>query len=117
MKWCNKEVLLLVLFIASISLFAQTNEPIADQNPRYKESLQRYSKLADSLTQNLGTTVQQTYKAYDWYEAKLERRQQRREQRQRVYRYNHWDGYYYPSWWYGQSQWHWWNRSYRRFYW
>ena len=60
---------------------AQQNGLAPDQNPRYKESQERYIKQTDSLSNTEGITLQQTYKAYDWYEARLERRQQNREWR------------------------------------
>lgn len=50
-----------------------------DQNPRYEKSRAKYMNMSDSLTRNQGTTIQQTYKAYDWYEAREERRKLRRE--------------------------------------
>jgi hypothetical protein len=60
---------------------AQQTALLADQNPRYRESQAKYARGADSLTSLQGTTIQDTYKAYDWYEAKLERRRQNREWR------------------------------------
>ena len=60
---------------------AQQSGLAPDQNPRYKESQEKYFKSADSLISQHGTTIQNTYKAYDWYEAKLERRRQNREWR------------------------------------
>lgn len=58
---------------------AQQTALLADQNPRYRESQAKYARGADSLTSLQGTTIQDTYKAYNWYEAKLERRRQNRE--------------------------------------
>jgi hypothetical protein len=55
---------------------------LPDQNPRYRESLQKYLMREDSLTMNEGTTVQHTYKAYQYFEAKRERKDQRRQWRQ-----------------------------------
>jgi hypothetical protein len=66
-----------------------------DQNPRYLESEYKYVRNADTLNSLHGTTIQNTYKAYDWYEAKLERRQQNREWRHQE-RLNGYD--YSPSW-------------------
>lgn len=85
---------------------AQTKQDlVADQNPRYKESLQKYAPMADSLTRSLGTTTQNTYKAYDFYEARLARRAQRREWRHlenmnRPLLYNNYwsDSFYSPYW-------------------
>lgn len=69
--------------LASV-LFALTSNAqqaglVQDQNPRYEEARARYMNKADSLTSTQGTTIQNTYKAYDWYEAREERRKQRRE--------------------------------------
>jgi hypothetical protein len=75
---------------------AQQTALLADQNPRYTESQAKYARGADSLTSLHGTTIQDTYKAYDWYEAKLERRRQNREWRHQ----ERMNGYsdYAPSW-------------------
>ncbi|MCW3467108.1 hypothetical protein [Chitinophaga nivalis] len=54
---------------------------LPDQNPRYRESMDYYLLKEDSLTRQQSTTVQQTYKAYDFFEAKRERRDQRRQWR------------------------------------
>lgn len=82
---------LATLFAFSAKLSAQqTSSLLADQNPRHQEALAKYIAVSDSLTQTQGTTVQATYKAYDWYEAREERRKQRRE---RNYQY---DLYSYP---------------------
>lgn len=74
--------------------YAQKNDLLNDQNPRYQESRAKYIELADSLNRNQGSTVQSTYKAYDWYEAREERRKLRRE---RNYQLNLNSGYYYNS--------------------
>lgn len=71
--------LLLVAFTTRLS--ARQGRLLVDQNPRYLESLNRYARVADSLTRMEGTTIQQTYKAYDWYQARQERRQRRLEWR------------------------------------
>ncbi|GAA4310376.1 hypothetical protein GCM10023149_05020 [Mucilaginibacter gynuensis] len=69
---------------------------VADQNPRYLVSQVKYTRMADTLNSLHGTTVQNTYKAYDWYEAKLERRQQNREWRHQERMNGYYD--YSPSW-------------------
>jgi len=74
--------------------YAQKNDLLTDQNPRYQESRAKYIEQADSLNRNQGTTVQNTYKAYDWYEAREERRKLRRE---RNFQLNLNSGYYYGS--------------------
>lgn len=68
------------------------------QNPNFEESLDHYMEVRDSLTQTLGTTLQNTYKAYDWYEAREARKAQRRAYRheERMNR-NYYSGYDYPS--------------------
>lgn len=63
----------------NLSIFAQQANLEKDQNPRYEQSRAKYMNMSDSLTRNQGTTIQQTYKAYDWYEAREERRKLRRE--------------------------------------
>jgi hypothetical protein len=80
--------------------YAQKNELVKDQNPRYQESRAKYLELADSLTRDQGTTVQQTYKAYDWYEAREEKRKLRRERNYQLNLnsgYGYSSPYYYPS--------------------
>jgi len=77
--------LLSILGLVLSSLFgfqsAYAQELVEDQNPNYKASLSKYMAAKDSLTATLSTTVQDTYKAYDWYEAKQERKAQKREYR------------------------------------
>lgn len=66
-------------FISFLGYAQVSSNP--DQNPRYENSLKKYTVLTDSLLQSQGATLQQTYKAYDWYQAKQERRALRRERR------------------------------------
>ena len=80
----------------AVTTTAQDSDLLPDQNPRFAESVNKYSKIADSLTQTQGTTVQQTYKAYDWYEAREERRKLRRE---RNHQYSLALGYNYGNYW------------------
>lgn len=104
MKALSIYSLLFLAFCVSIAR-AQQSGLVDDQNPRYAESRNHYMKAADSLTSEQGTTVQQTYKAYDWYQARLERREQRREWRRQEYMdggyyyNNYWPGYYNPYTW------------------
>eukprot|EP01133_Synstelium_polycarpum_P011255 gene11255-13136_t len=73
---------------------------LPDQNPRYAESVNKYSRAADSLTRTQGTTVQQTYKAYDWCTAREEKRRLRRERNYQLSLYGGYDygnSWYYPS--------------------
>lgn len=77
---------------ATFSSFAQQTPQLApDQNPNYMVSQAKYTGQKDSLLAYSNTTVQQTYKAYDWREAREERRAERRAYR-RQYGYN--DGLY-----------------------
>jgi len=91
-----KNLVLIISCIAglawSTATQAQTSELLPDQNPRYLEAQQKYGISADSLTRDQGATVQDTYKAYDWYQAREERRQLRRE---RNYQLNLANPYYY----------------------
>lgn len=72
-------IALLMLGVLSVKLHAQQSTLATDQNPRHLKALAKYTLVSDSLSQTQGTTVQNTYKAYDWYEAREERRAQRRE--------------------------------------
>jgi hypothetical protein len=83
-----KQLLLLLACLVTLAATAQTTELAPDQNPNYLISQQKYMQYKDSLQVNMNTTIQQTYKAYDWYEAKLERKQNRIENRnqRRLYR-------------------------------
>lgn len=58
------------------TLTAQSNLA-PDQNPDFASSRDKYMKIADSVNQWHGTTIQQTYKAFDWYEHKQELRNDR----------------------------------------
>jgi hypothetical protein len=87
--------LLLGSFYSGIVNAQQTNLA-PDQNPRYLESQYKYARIADTLNSLHGTTVQNTYKAYDWYEAKMERRRQNREWRHEERMNGYYD--YSPSW-------------------
>lgn len=91
-----KKYLIIIMLLITANLlrgktFAQQVGLAPDQNPRYKESQNKYIPMADSLNRQQGTTVQNTYKAYDWYTARQERRQQNREWRHQERMYG---GYY-----------------------
>ena len=77
--------LLLALFFIAGGYAASAQELAPDQNPNYKVSMEKYQALQTNLQSTLNTTVQQTYKAYDWRSArdwkKAERREDRRENR------------------------------------
>lgn len=76
-----KQLAILLLCVSTINhVYAQETQP--NQNPNWKKSLEKYESNKDKLTETQGTTEQKTYKAYDWTEAKNERKQQRRDYRQ-----------------------------------
>ena len=87
--------LVLSIYIAN----AQEINLAPDQNPNYKASQAKYEAAKDKLLEGMNTTEQKTYKAYDWTEAKQERRQQRRDNRQQraLARINN-PGYYWNNW-------------------
>lgn len=89
--------LLLIAGLTGGKAIAQQTALVPDQNPRYKESEARYLPIADSLNRLQGTTVQNTYKAYDWYTARQERRQQNREWRHQERMYGSYYNYT-PGW-------------------
>jgi hypothetical protein len=108
---------ILFLLMASLSSFAQTGRLTTDQNPQYMQSQNKYMAMADSVTKWHTTTLQNTYKAYDFLEAKAERKAERinfrrnlrleRARRSRYYnnvdpyynRYNQgFSPYYYNNW-------------------
>lgn len=64
---------------------AQPNILKPDQNPKFMESVQYYRVSIATLPNTEGVTLQQTYKAYDWYEARLKRRQQRHQRQLHQY--------------------------------
>jgi len=95
--------LLIALSFGSVAQLAP------DQNPNYKNSAEKYAQRTDELTASQSTTQQETYEAYDWREAKEERKQLRRDRQYelRKLRYqtrnrccnNGWNnGYYNNNW-------------------
>lgn len=109
-------------------LYAQSLAP--DQNPNYALSQAKYMQKKDSLLANQQITVQQTYKAYDYLEAKQEARNQRKTFRRDLrmqraqhrynpyygnnYGYNSWPGYYQGAGvnYYSNGFHPWWNTGY-----
>ena len=98
--------LLLSTIIACGGLVTAVNaqtELVANQNPNYAVSRDKYMKMSDSLTRWHSTTLQNTYEAIDWFADKEKAKAERREFRQSLrlerarwsgydYRYN--SGYY-----------------------
>jgi len=66
---------LAILFYADVARAQNSLAP--DQNPSFAVSRDKYMNMADSLTGFQSSTVHTTYKAYDWYEAKQERKSER----------------------------------------
>jgi len=86
--------------------YSQQTSLVQDQNPAYETSRAKYMNVADSLTTTQGTTVQNTYKVYDWYEAREERRKLRSERNDQ----NSWlypSVGYYPSYGFGDFGYSW----------
>ncbi|MGE9617126.1 MAG: hypothetical protein ACQPRJ_06245 [Solitalea-like symbiont of Acarus siro] len=96
----NSVIAICTLFLYNHSTYAQFDTTIHNQNPRHAEAERKYAPMADSLTKNQGTTIQQTYKAFDWYEDKMERKRQRELWRhlERMERAKY--GYYYNDYYY-----------------
>lgn len=66
-----------ILFYADVADAQSSLAP--DQNPSFAVSRDRYMGIADSLTKFQSSTVHTTYKAYDWYEARSERKSEQRQ--------------------------------------
>lgn len=111
--------LLLPVLIALASLPCAAQQLAPDQNPAYKVSADKYKAAQEKTPDNMNTTVQNTYKAYDFRVAKEEKKAARREEnrRERYYSYNrfgygapyqNYNNYYspypYPSY-YGYRRW------------
>ena len=56
-------------------------QTVPDQNPRFAESRDKYMTKQDSLLKNQGTTVQNTYQAYDWSQMREDHQYYRRDRR------------------------------------
>lgn len=72
------KLMIIYFLMFSLGVDAQTGVLLPDQNPNYLQSQEKYSKLKDSLLIYSNTTPQQTYQAFDWYQDKLNRRNERR---------------------------------------
>jgi uncharacterized protein YxeA len=106
-----------VLLFISSTINAQQN---SDQNPNYHKSMDYYMKQKDELQKTMNTTVQNTYRAFDWYQNKLDKKQQRIDNRQQVriarasspsfYYYPHYTSYnrYHRNWNYNYDNWWFW---------
>jgi len=75
----KKLLLALIIFAGGYAASAQELAP--DQNPNYKVSLEKYQASQINMQTVMNTTVQETYKAYDFRNAKADRKAERRENR------------------------------------
>lgn len=106
-----QKLLIILIMGTTISSVAYAQELQANQNASYKISQDHYLKLADSILKFEGTTVQNTYKAIDYMQDKLDRKAARRAFRQQlrlerarnpywsIYNFsNDWSNPYYNNW-------------------
>jgi hypothetical protein len=70
--------IIFTLIILAAGFATQAQELAPDQNPNYKVSMNKYAATQISLQSTNNTTIQNTYKAYDWSTAKAERKAERR---------------------------------------
>ena len=90
--------LLLSLIIIAVGFVANAQDLSPDQNPNYKVSMEKYTAMQTFQT-TMNTTVQDTYKAYDWSTAKAERKAERRNfRRERVLFNNYNNGWNNNNW-------------------
>src|SRR5689334_22377578 len=86
----------LFFFLIIATFGAGAQDLVANQNPNYQVSRDKYMQIADSVNAYHSTTVQDTYKAIDFLADRREAREQRRawrhELRMERARYG---GYYY----------------------
>lgn len=75
-----KVILFLSLFLtfSSIITFGQTNP---DQNPNYKNSMDKYMSLKDSSHAFMSTTIQEIYNVVDWAEEKQKEKDLKKERK------------------------------------
>ena len=88
---------ILFFLVAIFSSTQAQTQLVVDQNPNYLVGQQKYLQLNDSMQAYMNVTEQNTYKAYDWYEAKMERKQNRINTRKQarinrsLYSYDNWN--------------------------
>ncbi len=87
--------LLLSLTIIAAGFAANAQELALDQNPNYKVSMDKYLAVQTSPVTTMNTTVQDTYKAYDWRTAKDEKKAERRAERRENRLFNNYNNRYY----------------------
>ena len=70
--------IIFTFIILAAGFATQAQELTPDQNPSYKVSMDKYAATQVNLQSTNNTTIQNTYKAYDWSTAKAERQAERR---------------------------------------
>ncbi len=63
-----------VMMMSILQANAQSDNATTDQNPRHLVSQAKYESVSDSINRLHSTTLQNTYVAYDWYDARQQRR-------------------------------------------
>ncbi len=106
--------IIFTFIILAAGFATQAQELAPDQNPNYKVSMDKYAATQASLQSTNNTTIQSTYKAYDWSTAKAERKAERRSYRRERALYNNYNN----KWDYGWNN-NWgsnWNRGWNNNY-
>jgi hypothetical protein len=99
--------LIFTLSIIAGAFSAMSQDLAPDQNPNYKVSMDKYASNQLSLQTTNNTTIQETYKAYDFSQAKAERKAERRNFRRESRLFNNynnnwdngWNNNYYGNGW------------------
>jgi hypothetical protein len=103
----NMKQIFFTLIILATGFATQAQELAPDQNPNYKVSMDKYAAAQVNLQLTNNTTVQNTYKAYDWSTVKAERKAERRNfRRERIlfnnynnnWNNNGWNNWNYNGW-------------------
>lgn len=89
----KKLLFALIIFIGAYAASAQELAP--DQNPNYKVSMEKYQASQTNMQTAMNTTLQETYKAYDWRNAKAERKAERKADRRENRLLNNYNQRYY----------------------
>ena len=82
LKFLDMKSFIFSFLILICACQVKSQELSSNQNPNYKASLAKYENQKAALTSTMNTTEQDTYKAYDWTEAKEAKRKDRIERRQ-----------------------------------
>ena len=95
--------ILLSLIVAATWFVAGAQELAPDQNPNYKQSLEKYKAAHDNLQTTMNTTVQSTYKAYDFQTAKASKKAERMNLRRNNRMFNNYSNQYYDPYGYNRN--------------